>query len=1147
MNVQIKRIGVSCLLLLLLSIGQSIAQLSISATNTEIKSILRQIEEKSDYTFFYSDNFLDLNQKVTIQTKDETIENILNTLFRNTNIDYRINNTQIALSERRKKENSVNIAQQQGKTIIGTILDNAGDPVIGATVVEKGNPSHGTITDIDGNFTLSDLPENAILQITYVGMKPQEVAIKGRTTINVAMEPDAELLDELVVIGYGTMKKKLVTGATVQVKGEDISRLNTPNVLGALQSQAPGVNITQVSGFIGDGFKINIRGIGSNYYSTPLFVIDGVVGGTLDGLSPNDIESIDVLKDAATAAIYGSRAANGVILVKTKSGQVGKHEITYDGYYGIQNLYKMPTVLNAQEFMNIQNESRIMDGLPIYNWENLIPGGDLASIRDGSWKGTNWIKEILNKNALIQSHSIGINSGTERSVSSLGFTFFQQEATMGVPSNIPILNRFNARINTESTILKKGDLDILKVGETLNYRFNRSQGQVARDDIYWNTIHNSLVMSPLMHAYNSQGEYYMYDDQIADGYNWDTANSANKNPIAYMDYMMNQNLSKSHSLQSSVYMELKPIKNLTFRSQFGYLLSTSSYRSYVPSFGKLTATLEQGQDRVTQSMSQSQYLTWDNTINYVLKFGAHNVDALLGQGMTRQMLSESMSGSNQGSIFYDFDHAWLSNVPGLNTIQSLTGSPTLSSGGLSVFGRVNYNYNETYMASFILRADGSSYFAPGHRWGYFPSVSAGWVISNENFWKENIQGVDFLKLRASYGSNGNDRVMSFQYIGLITSNNNYGGYPFGNSMDDAATGSYAYRGVNPELKWETQTMINVGADANFFNNRMRLELDWYNRVTRDWLVAPPQPADFGVDPAYINGGDVQNTGFEMILGWNEQVSKDFYFDTNLSLSYNKNKVLKIANSEKILHGPPSVLWEGSEESYRSVIGKPFGYFYGYKSSGIFQNQRQIDEYAGAKLLGDNTQPGDVIWQDIDGNGTIDAKDRTEIGNPHPDFTLGFSFNVNYKGIELNVNTYGAFGHQILKSYRDFVASPMANYTTDIFQRWHGEGTSNKFPRLSSSVSSNWNRISDIYIEDGDYFKIKNVSLGYDFKRAFKGLPFSQLKIYVTAQNLFTFTGYTGMDPEIGYGAGSDYPYAQGIDLGFYPSSRVYMIGMNIKF
>lgn len=1033
--------------------------------------------------------------------------------------------------------------QQKKMLVKGSIVDTSGEAVIGATIKEKGT-TNGTLSDTDGNFSIEVQPGSTLI-ITYVGYDTQEV--KATEQMRIIMKENYNSLEEVVVVGYGVQKKKLVTGATVQVKGDDIARLNTPSVMGALQSQAPGVNITQVSGFIGDGFKVNIRGIGTNGSATPLYVVDGIVGGSLDGLSPNDIESIDVLKDAATAAIYGSRAANGVILVKTKTGKSGRHEVTYDGYYGAQNLYKIPTVLNAQEFINIQNESRVMDGLAIYNWDNLIPGKDLASIRDGSWKGTNWIKEILNKNAPVQSHSINVTSGTERSVSSIGFTYLQQEATMGVPSNVPVLNRYNARINTESTLIRKGDLDILKIGETLNYRFNHSKGQVARDDIYWNTIHNSLVMSPLMHAYNSNDNYYMYNDQVADGYNWDAANGANKNPIAYMDYMMNQNVSKSHSLQTSVYAEIKPMKSLTFRSQFGYMLSSSSYRAYIPSYGKLTATLQQDQDRVTQSMAQSQYWTWDNTVNYINKFGDHNVDVLLGQSMARQVLSESMSGSNQGSIFYDFEHAWLSNVPNLSTIQSLTGSPTLSSGTLSFFGRVNYNYKETYMASFILRGDGSSNFAPGHRWGYFPSVSAGWVISNESFWNENVKGIDFLKLRASYGSNGNDRVSSFQYIGLITSNNNYGGYPFGNSMDDASTGSYAYRGVNPDLKWETQTMVNLGLDARFLDGRMKLEFDWYNRDTKDWLVTPPQPADFGVDPAYANGGDVRNTGFEAVLGWNQQVNKDLYFDANVSFSHNKNKVTKLANSEGIIHGPISVLWEGSDECFRTEVGKPFGYFYGYKSNGIFQNQKQIDEYTGAKLLGNNTQPGDVIWQDVNGDGVIDANDRTEIGNPHPDFTLGFSFNVNFKGIELNVSTYGAFGHQILKCYRDYVASPMANYTTDIFQRWHGEGTSNKYPRVSSSVNSNWNRISDIYVENGDYFKLKNISLGYDFKRLFKNIPVSQLKLYVSAQNLFTITGYSGMDPEVGYGAGSSYSYAQGIDLGFYPSSRVYMIGTSIKF
>jgi len=451
------------------------------------------------------------------------------------------------------------------------------------------------------------------------------------------------------------------------------------------------------------------------------------------------------------------------------------------------------------------------------------------------------------------------------------------------------------------------------------------------------------------------------------------------------------------------------------------------------------------------------------------------------------------------------------------------------------------------MASVILRADGSSQFAPGHRWGYFPSVSAGWVISNEDFWAKTLKPINFFKLRASFGQNGNDGVSGFQYVGQISTSATYGGYPFGNSMGDAATGSYVSRGVNPDLKWETQQMFDLGFDSRLLNNRLAFEFDWYRRHTYDWLVTPPNQGDLGVSPAAINYGGVLNTGYEVVLRWNDNIGKDIYYGANLSLGHNKNEVLEIGNSEGILHGPISVLWEGSDECFRTEVGRPVGYFYGFKSAGIFQNQAQIDSYDGPLLLGANTQPGDVIWVDVNNDGKIDADDRTEIGNPHPDFTLGFSLNFDYKGISLDITNYGAFGQQIMKCYRDYVASPQSNFTTDIFQRWHGEGTSDRYPRLSSSVSSNWNRISDIYVENGDYLKIKNITLGYDFKRLLPKLPVQQLKVYVTAQNLFTFTDYSGMDPEIGFSAEGGYTWSQGVDLGFYPSARVYMIGTNIKF
>jgi len=1036
---------------------------------------------------------------------------------------------------------------QQPVLASGIVVDESDAPIIGASIVEKGT-SNGITTNADGYFQINVRP-NAILTVSYLGYLNLEV--KSGTNLRIVLVEDEKLLEEVVVIGYGVQKKKLVTGATVQVKGEDIARLNTPSVLGALQSQAPGVNITQISGFIGDGYKVNIRGLGTTGSSSPLYVIDGVPGGSIDGLSPNDIESIDILKDAASAAIYGARGANGVILVTTKRGKEGKVEVSYDGYYGIQNLYKIPTILNAQEFVAVQNEARLMDGLSTYNWQNLLPDADWKAIQDGTWKGTNWLKEVLNKNAPVQSHGVSFTSGTSKSISSIGLNFLQQDATMGVPSAIPQLNRFNARINTESTLFKKGDWDILKIGETLNYRFNKSKGSVARDGIYWNTVHNTLIMSPLMHAYNANGDYFLYADQQADPadpYNWDTANNANKNPIAYMDYQMNQNLSKTHSLQGSLYAELKPLKKLTLRTQFGYLMNASSYRSYTPAYGNLTATLGRQKDLVSQSMAVSNWWSWENTANYVLQTGDHNIDILAGQSVARQELSESLAASAEDSQFYDFEHAFLNNVPQrTTTIQSLTGSPTIQSGRASFFGRVNYNYNETYMASVILRADGSSQFAPGHRWGYFPSVSAGWVISNEDFWAKTLKPINFFKLRASFGQNGNDGVSGFQYVGQISTSATYGGYPFGNSMGDAATGSYVSRGVNPDLKWETQQMFDLGFDSRLLNNRLAFEFDWYRRHTYDWLVTPPNQGDLGVSPAAINYGGVLNTGYEVVLRWNDNIGKDIYYGANLSLGHNKNEVLEIGNSEGILHGPISVLWEGSDECFRTEVGRPVGYFYGFKSAGIFQNQAQIDSYDGPLLLGANTQPGDVIWVDVNNDGKIDADDRTEIGNPHPDFTLGFSLNFDYKGISLDITNYGAFGQQIMKCYRDYVASPQSNFTTDIFQRWHGEGTSDRYPRLSSSVSSNWNRISDIYVENGDYLKIKNITLGYDFKRLLPKLPVQQLKVYVTAQNLFTFTDYSGMDPEIGFSAEGGYTWSQGVDLGFYPSARVYMIGTNIKF
>lgn len=1024
----------------------------------------------------------------------------------------------------------------------GTVVTASdGQPIVGAYVLVKGT-TVGTTTEVDGTFRI-EASSGTILEVSQMGYVTRQV--KASDGIRIALDEDQLWLDDVVVVGYGVQKKKLVTGSTVQVKGDDIAKLNTVDVLGALQSQSPGVNIVQNNGFLGSGFKVNIRGLGTIGDSAPLYVVDGVANGSISALNPSDIESVDVLKDAASAAIYGARAANGVILITTKKGKEGQASVTYDGYYGLQNLYKIPTLLNANEFMQIQDESRIMDGLAPYNWENHIGPRLYKAIKDG-WTSTNWLKEIINEDAPVQNHSVNVTGGSKTGTYSLGLAYTGQDATMGVPSSIPHLDRYNFRVNSENTVFKKGSLDVLKVGQTLNYRYQKTTGSFATEGIYWNGVHNMLVMSPLMPAYNSDGSYYVFEDRVADSYVWDTANGAAKNPIAYMDYTSNQNVSKSHYLQASVYAVLQPIERLNIKSQFGYMMSSSSYRSYMPEYD-LDATAKREMDQVSQSMSLSNRWSWENTASYSFNINEHQIDALVGSSLEKWGYGESLSASNVDSNFGDLEHAYLSNVSTTpSSMSSISGSPSQKNSIASFFARANWNWKEKYMASATMRADGSSVFARGYRWGYFPSASAGWVITNEDFFKGlGLDSVlDFLKLRASWGQNGNCNVTGFQYLSLVTSNNGYGGYVFGDVIDKREIGSYAYKLTNSELKWETSEQTNIGFDARLFGNRLGVEFDWYNKLTKDWLVVAPVLYSYGANAPYVNGGNVKNQGLEFGLHWNDSVGEVFY-GVNLTGAHNKNKVTKIANADGIIHGTGSIPWEGAEELYRAEVGMPIGYFYGYKTAGVFQNQAEIDAYKGALLNGENTNPGDVIYVDSNNDGVIDANDRTMIGNPHPDFTLGLSFNIEWKGIDLSISGFGSFGQQIFKCYRDFSSSPLNNYTTDILKRWTGEGSSNKYPRLASSSNSNWNRISSLYVEDGDYFKVQNITLGYDIAKAFKKFPLKTCRVYVTGQNLFTFTSYSGMDPEIGYGGGSG--WAQGIDLGYYPSARTILFGVNLKF
>jgi TonB-linked SusC/RagA family outer membrane protein len=445
------------------------------------------------------------------------------------------------------------------------------------------------------------------------------------------------------------------------------------------------------------------------------------------------------------------------------------------------------------------------------------------------------------------------------------------------------------------------------------------------------------------------------------------------------------------------------------------------------------------------------------------------------------------------------------------------------------------------MATVVMRADGSSNFARGNRWGYFPSVSAGWVITNESFMESTKNWMDFLKLRGSWGQNGNASIDNFQYLATVAFDLT-AAYSFGNTKTSQSTGGYAEILPNENIKWETSETLDLGFDSRFLNSRLGLAFSWYDKKTIDWLVRAPVLGSYGTNAPYINGGDVDNKGIEIATNWNDHVGKVTY-GVNFNIAHNKNEVTRIANGEGIIHGDANVLSQGTTEMYRAQVGFPIGYFWGYKTAGVFQNQAQID---GTKaFLQSKPQPGDLIFVDTNADGKIDTKDKVEIGDPHPDITIGFSFNLGYKGFDLNVASTGAFGQQIAKSYRSFADTKIQNYTTDIFGRWYGEGTSNKLPRLTSGSNANWQEISDIYIENGDYVKIQNVTLGYDFKKLFTKMPFGQARLYVTAQNLYTFTNYSGQDPEVGYGGGQN--WVSGVDLGFYPSPRTFLVGVNIKF
>lgn len=1006
---------------------------------------------------------------------------------------------------------------QQSVVVKGQVIsadDGLGLP--GVNVMEKGT-SNVISADIDGNYQISVSP-NATLVFSYIGFSSQEVAVAGQSTINITMQSEASELDEVILVGYGTQKRKVASAATSVVSGKDLQQTNSIDAVGALQGQSSGVSITSTSGQPGAGMLVNIRGTGTAGNSTPLYVVDGVVVDNGIGyLDPSVIERVDILKDASAASIYGARAANGVVLVTTKKGSQGKMNVSINSYTGFQNAYKKLDLLNAREYATIMNEARVNSGFaPLYSQDQI------NNMVDHDWQD-----DLFTEDAVKQNHSLFINGGDKKATYATGLSYYGQDGLIGGENNQSHYDRITFTMNSTYNLID----DHLKVGENFSYARTKSRG-VQDDGIYNNSIRGFMNTPPNFPTFDENGEYASSN-----------ISSDITNPAGLM-YYNNFNENKLNRYVGNIFAEAS-YAGFTYRTSFGIDISDSNYRSFTPEYN-LSSVSYNNISSVTQSANQNFSWIWENTLNYKTTLAEkHNIDVLVGMS-ARERVSEYQSATGQNLIFDDFEHAYLSNAT--NQQQNTVSGGRTDYNILSYFGRLLYDYDNKYLFTATIRRDGSSEFGPNNKFAVFPSFSAGWNIDQEEFFPTDAF-VKSLKLRGSWGQNGNDQFdKGFAYMSTISSYDK--NYHFGTGSDELPllVGSSPDNLSNPDLKWETSEQLDLGFDARLFND-FTLSFDYYDKTTKDWLVLKPTPLIAGAGAPFVNGGDINNKGFEISAGYSANMGSDWRITVNANFSHNKNEVTRVATQNGIIYGESNLLFQGIDEINRVEEGQPIGYFYGLQTDGIFQNQAEIDAYAqNGNPVQPNAQPGDVKFVDRNGDGVINADDKTNIGDPNPDYYYGLNVQLNYKAFDFSVYTYGAGGNQNVYGVRDY-SRPFYNYTTDIFDRWTGEGTSNSTPRVTYGTTSNGNytKFSDLYVKDAGFFRIKTVTVGCDLTKLTDALKFAtQFRIYASVNNLFTFTKYKGLDPEVGFG-NVNQSWARGIDVGYYPQPRTYMIGLSANF
>lgn len=1070
------------------------AKVSIHMNNVKLDKILNEIENQTDYLFIYN-NQVDINKITSVKVKNEAVAQVLDRILSGTGINYELEGTHIILTTEAIKDLH---AQQQAKTVTGTVTDVSGEPIIGANIRIKGTTT-GTITDIDGNFSIEAEPQS-VIEVSYIGYLTQETVINNQKSIRFLLKEDTKTLDEVVVIGYGVQKKADLTGSVANINTEKLNTQSNANIGQALQGKIAGVDIVSQGGAPGSGTRIMVHGIGTLNNAFPLYIVDGMYMNSIDHINPNDIASIDVLKDASSAAIYGSRAANGVIIVTTKEGSntEGKPIIDLSVNLGISTASKFLDMLDAKGWAEVTTIARQAIGKPALDMAT-----DLANKPDNDWQ------DIMFRPALMQNYNLAVKGGGKYSTYYTGLGYFNQDGIVKGTN----YQRYNIQSKND---YKRG---IFSAGTNLIISFSHDK-----------PLHQELRGGMIGTILQSVPTLEKYDDTREGGYGGTYGDVVNiPHPLAIIDDNIMGRYNENVKIFANLYAQIELFKGLKYKLNLTPDFSFERYKNYLNKydFGLATNSITQ----LTERQRRRRNILVENLLTFDRTFGEHKISALAGytyQDSRFRHIQAYGEGLPQG----------LEEIDAATTNRSNEGN-SWRSVLTSILGRVFYSYHNKYLFTATIRRDGSSKFGKNNRYGYFPSFSLGWNVAEEKF-MENVHWLDQLKLRGGYGVLGNQEIDNYQYSSTITTGINY---PDGNG--GLLQGAFPKNFANPDIKWEETAMTNVGIDFMAFNNRLSLTADYYVKNTKDILLTVPIPiSSGGANDPIRNAGKIRNNGFEFNLGWMDQPNPDISYGINLIGSFNKNKVIAMGSESGSIKGGST---NQNITTSETKAGYPIGGYWLISTAGYFNSQEEVDAYAkDGKKIQPAAEPGDIKFVDANNDGVINDDDRVFQGSPFPDFTFALNGNMRYKNFDLSIGLQGVLGNKIYNATRQTLedVTKGSNFLASCLDYWTPENKNASHPRLTwDDPNRNTRAESDRYLENGSYLRLRSVQLGYTFPQTwFKG-AIQHARVYINAENLFTITSYSGYSPDVN----ADNANYRGFDNFIYPTNRTFMLGLNVTF